>query len=60
MKIKSWELKLTWEDGTENDVSNYIPEQTARAIEQFIDYWEEKHSDAHEDEEDDEEDEEDE
>jgi hypothetical protein len=51
MKIKSWELKLTWEDGTENDVSNYIPEQTARAIEQFIDYWEEKHSDGHEDEE---------
>jgi hypothetical protein len=51
MKIKAWELKLTWEDGTENDVSNYIPEQTARAIEQFIDYWEEKHSDAHEDEE---------
>jgi hypothetical protein len=51
MKIKAWELKCTWEDGTENDVSNYIPEQTARSIEQFIDYWEEKHSDLHEDEE---------
>lgn len=45
MKIKSWELKLTWEDGTENDVSNYVPVYTSNAIEQFIDYWEEKYND---------------
>lgn len=43
MKIKSWELKLTWEDGDENDVSSYIPEGLARDIEQFIDYWEEEY-----------------
>ena len=49
MKIKSWELKLTWEDGTENDVSNYVPIYTSRAIEEFIDYWEEKYSDDEED-----------
>ena len=40
MKIKSWELKLTWEDGTENDVSCYVSEHIARAIEEFSDYWE--------------------
>jgi hypothetical protein len=45
MKIKAWRLELTWEDGTENEVSNYIPEGTARAIEDFIDYWEEKYND---------------
>ena len=45
MKIKSWELKLTWEDGTENDVSNYVPTHTSQAIEEFIDYWEEKYND---------------
>jgi hypothetical protein len=57
MKIKAWELKLTWEDGTENDVSNYVPEQTARAIEQFIDYWEEKYNDDEDDKDDEEDDE---
>jgi len=45
MKIKSWELKLTWEDGTENDVSNFVPVFTSQTIEQFIDYWEDKHND---------------
>jgi hypothetical protein len=45
MKIKSWALTLTWEDGTENDVSNYVPMHTSKAIEQFADYWEEKHND---------------
>jgi hypothetical protein len=43
MKIKSWELKLVWEDGTENDVSNYVPVHTSSAIESFIDYWEQQH-----------------
>jgi hypothetical protein len=60
MKIKHWDLHLTWEDGTVNEVSSYVPMSVVRAMEDFIDYWEEKHSDAHEDEEDDEEDEEDE
>lgn len=45
MKIKSWKLELVWEDDTVNDVSNYIPEYTARAIEDFADYWEEKYND---------------
>ena len=45
MKIKSWKLELTWEDGTVNDVSNYVPSHTSGAIENFIDYWEEKYSD---------------
>jgi len=45
MKIKSWELKLTWEDGTENEVTNYVPVYLSNAVEEFIDYWEEKYSD---------------
>lgn len=45
MKIKSWTLTLTWEDGTENDVSNYVPMHTSNAIEQFVGYWEEKYND---------------
>jgi hypothetical protein len=50
MKITSWKLELTWEDGTVNDVSNYVPLHTSGAIESFIDYWEEKHSDETEEE----------
>ena len=45
MKIKSWKLELTWEDGTVNDVSNYVSVYTNKSIEQFIEYWEEKYSD---------------
>jgi hypothetical protein len=45
MKIKSWELKLTWEDGTENEVSSYVPVYLSNAVEEFIDYWEEKYND---------------
>jgi hypothetical protein len=45
MKIKSWKLELVWEDDTVNDVSNYVPEYTARAIEVFADYWEDKNND---------------
>ncbi len=45
MRIKSWTLTLTWEDGTENDVSCYVPTYTSKAIEQFADYWEEKYND---------------
>jgi hypothetical protein len=45
MKIKSWKLELVWEDGTVNDVSNYVPSHTSGAIENFADYWEEKYND---------------
>ena len=44
MRIKSWKLELVWEDDTVNDVSNYVPEYTARAIEDFADYWEDKNN----------------
>lgn len=44
-KIKSWKLELTWDDGTVNDVSNYVPSHTSGAIEKFIDYWEERYND---------------
>lgn len=50
MKIKSWELKLTWEDGEENEVSSYVPVYLVKAVEEFIDYWEEKYSDEDEEE----------
>jgi hypothetical protein len=50
MKIKSWTLTLTWEDGTENDVSCYVPVYLVKAVEEFIDYWEEKYSDDEENE----------
>jgi hypothetical protein len=43
MRIKSWELKLTWEDGTENDVSCNVSVYIVKAIEEFCDYWEEKY-----------------
>ena len=43
MRIKSYEVKITWEDGEENDVSNYIPDYTHQAIEEFCNYWEERY-----------------
>lgn len=52
-KIKSWELKLVWDDGTENEVSSYVPSYVVQAVEEFIDYWEEKYNDDDEEEEDD-------
>lgn len=45
MKIKSWELKLTWEDGEENEVSSALPSITFGAIQEFVKYWEEKYGD---------------
>jgi len=50
-KIKSWKLELTWDDGTVNDVSNYVPVHTSKAVEEFIDYWEDKHNDEEDDDE---------
>lgn len=43
MKIKSCEVIVTWEDGTTNEVSMYLPVGTWSALEQFMDYWEEQH-----------------
>ena len=54
MKIKSWTLTLTWEDGTENEVSSYVPTYLNNAVEEFIDYWEEKYNDDEEEAEEDE------
>ena len=48
MKIKSWELKLIWEDGTVNEVTNYVPVHLSNAVEEFINYWEEKYNDEEE------------
>jgi hypothetical protein len=45
MRIKQIEVILTWEDGTVNEVSNYLPAQTFSNLEQFADYWEEKYND---------------
>lgn len=56
--IKSWQLTLIWEDGTENEVANYVPVHLSQAISEFADYWEEKYNDddeVFEDEEDDDE-----
>jgi hypothetical protein len=53
--IKAWELKLIWDDGTENDVANYVPVHLSQAVEEFIDYWEDKYNDDDEEEEDDDE-----
>jgi hypothetical protein len=45
MKIKDISVTLTWEDGTVNEVSSYLPTQTSEALEMFADYWEEKYND---------------
>jgi len=52
MKIKKIEVLMTWEDGTTNEVSNYLPAQTFSNLEQFADYWEEKHNDDEEEQDD--------
>ena len=43
MKIKSIEVIFTWEDGSTNEVSRYLPDGTTRDLEDFADYWEEQH-----------------
>lgn len=45
MKIKSWKLELTWEDGTVNEVENYLSEFMQEGIADFIKQWEEKYGD---------------
>lgn len=49
-KIKAWKLTVTWDDGTENDVSNDMPLGMISAVEQFCDYWEETQGEESEDE----------
>ncbi len=57
MKIKHWDLNLTWEDGSVHEVSSYISTGLFREIEDFIDYWEEEHGEEDNDDEDEDEDE---
>jgi len=45
MKIKTISVVFTWEDGSVNDVSSYLPMQTWNDLECFSDYWEEKYND---------------
>ena len=45
MKIKTIQVVFTWEDGTVNEVSSYLPSQTWESLELFSDYWEEKYND---------------
>lgn len=51
MKIKTIEVILTWEDGTTNEVSSFLPAQTFNALEQFADHWEEINNEEDEEEE---------
>ena len=43
MRIKKWELIATWDDGERADLSYYVDEYTARAINDFLDYFEERY-----------------
>lgn len=45
MKIASWALTVTWDDGTSYDVSHRIPMRLSRDIEIFVDYVEEQDTD---------------
>lgn len=45
MKIAKIEVVFTWEDGSINEVSSYLPDGTNRDLEDFADYWEEQYSD---------------
>jgi hypothetical protein len=43
MKIAKIEVIFTWEDGSTNEVSNYLPDGTNRDLEDFADYWEQQY-----------------
>jgi hypothetical protein len=45
MKIRTISVVFTWEDGSTNEVSNYLPDGTSRELEDFADYWEQKYND---------------
>ena len=44
MKIKRIDVILTWEDDSQNNVTDYIQAQTFSDLEQFADYWEAEYS----------------
>jgi hypothetical protein len=41
MKVSSWELIVTWEDGVECKANDFAPPSVVDAVEEFIDNWEE-------------------
>jgi hypothetical protein len=45
MKINSWALTVTWDDGTSYDVSHRIPMRLGADLENFIDHVEEQDND---------------
>jgi hypothetical protein len=45
MKITSWALTVTWDDGTSYDVSHRIPMRLNAELENFIDNVEEQDKD---------------
>ena len=45
MKITSWALTITWDDGTSYDVSHRIPMRLNAELENFIDFVEEQDKD---------------
>ena len=51
MKIKKWELIATWDDGERADLSYYVDEYTQRAINDFLDYFEERYGEEEEEDE---------
>ena len=40
MKIKSCTVLIEWEDGSTDNVSDYIPAGTWAELEDFMNYWE--------------------
>jgi hypothetical protein len=49
MKINSWALTVTWDDGTSYDVSHRIPMRLGADLENFIDNVEEQDNDEEQD-----------
>jgi hypothetical protein len=49
MKIASWALTVTWDDGTSYDVSHRIPMRLGADLENFIDNVEEQDNDEEQD-----------
>ena len=51
MKITGITVIFTYEDGTTQDVSEYVPNHISSDLEVFADYWEEDEEDEEEEEE---------
>lgn len=41
MKIKRYDLLITWADGSTSNISDYLPSGLSADLEGFLDYWEE-------------------